>query len=246
MALLEVPGIQVSLFEKSPSVGGRVATRRYGETYVNHGTEVFYGAMRVRLEDPVAAEMASHFAFDGPATALPKAMRRRLEEHAPRFQAFFNRRVARVALEGILETPERQEAFDHVLLTCPLPQARELCGGELLPPVTYTKQIILIGTVEGVPVRLPLPEDWSERHFDRADQELREMAQDVVGHPTAGLDVKKWRYARVRQGVPTFFYSLSPRITLAGDGFDPLVAHDAGAAWLSGMKAAEFIIRVLG
>lgn len=72
---------RVTILEKSPSVGGRVATRRFGELYVNHGVEKFDGLLRVMDNDPEAKKFIKSNVFKGRATDFPKDLRDQLLQY---------------------------------------------------------------------------------------------------------------------------------------------------------------------
>jgi len=221
LELIKDPSVTVNIFEKSPSVGGRVATRRFDNSFVNHGCPAFWGEQ---------------------ATNLPKAMRDKLLK-SPKAKLHTKTRVARVGLTGEikLDNGEHQQ-FDHVLITAPLPQARELLLENILPEIVYSKSILFIGEVEGQGVRLEMGPTWCEEHFEKSDEELRALGEKSLKRSLHGLDVKKWRYAQVLFGVKRSYFEFGPCINIAGDAFDPRGQYRFKAAWFSGLASVEKIL----
>lgn len=247
LALAQVPNVALSYFEKSPSVGGRVATRRFAGSFVNHGAPVFEDLAKVLELDPEAKKFQPELEFSREATALPKAMREHLvKQFGERVSFHFNTRVRTVTSLGVVTLEDGgQQQFDHVIITAPLPQIREMLGTAVLPQITYDKRVLFIGVNPQGPVRLELSRVWSEAHFELPDSDLRTEAQQFLEQDLSGLDLKKWRYAEVRQGLAQSHYRFAPTITLAGDAFDPTLQHRASAAWLSGLAAAQALQETL-
>lgn len=229
---------KVTLYEKSPSVGGRIASRRFGTVVVNHGAPVFHGN-ELLISDPLFPEFSPKLNFSGAATDLPKVMRDKLLQ-SPNVSVFFNTRILSISDRAIVRTSEGPGiVFDAVILTAPLPQVRELIGHEVLPSVSYSKQVLFIGSENDSPVRLELPQEFSEMNFEDADSVLREKAEAFLSRPLASLDLKKWRYSRVISGHKENFYKLNSQVLIAGDAFDPHGKFHAGSAWLSGLMVAR-------
>lgn len=232
-ALELVPHHRVTIFEKSPGVGGRVATRRLTSTFINHGAYKFDGQDYVR-SDPMASKFARYFSFEEGATLLPKAMRDSLIKSRANFR--LNTRVLKIIGNGIyLETGER-ERYDSIILTAPLPQVREILGeDDLFPEVSYNKALLFIGENNGLPVLWEVPREITDELFDLTEEEIRgKFSQNLQG-----LTLKKWRYSRVEKGVPQLFGKYRPEILIAGDAFDPEHNHHIGASWLSGLAAGK-------
>lgn len=215
---------QIIIVEKSPSVGGRVATRRFGEFYVNHGTENFGGLDRVLKEDLLASKWVKEDCFSGRATELPKIMRDELLEKNVEFK--FDWEVSEVGENKVESTKGQHLYFDQLIITAPVPQIEKITG-QKIPGVQYEKCILFIGLKDGKTVRREMDTEWSEKMFDHSDLEID------------GLSVKKWRYARVSQGLKTSFFELNHNIFLAGDAFDPEAQFNLGSSWLSGLKAGK-------
>lgn len=236
-AALEIKVGEVHFFEKSPSVGGRVASRRYEEKVVNHGAMEFNG-LALLDNDPEASNFHRELSLRPRATDLPKAMRDALLQRG-NVRFFFQNRVREVNREGEVFIEDGVKYFyDQVILTPPIPQIRELLKEDVMPEVEYEKSILFIGQRAGKPVRIELPTFFAERFFERSDDELRALAEAHFG-PLQGLDLKKWRYARVRVGVPQTFVRINPRTLLCGDAFDPEGNYHLGAAWRSGASAGR-------
>jgi predicted NAD/FAD-dependent oxidoreductase len=230
--------MKVTIWEKSPSVGGRIATRRFDLGSVNHGAEKFDDQERVLKLDPMALEYSSLFQFSGSATDLPKALRKVLESSAERVQFRFKDRVKNIQGNGKLLN-ENNEAFsyDQILITSPLPQTRELLSKNVCAEVEYTKCILFIGAGK----RIEMSEDFAEFFFEESDEAILGKAEIELNQKLLGLDVKKWRYAQVKKGVAVPFYQ-EGKVTLAGDAFDDQKKYNAASAWLSGRAAALHIM----
>ncbi len=237
-AALELSGKhQITLFEKSPSVGGRVATRRFGSIPVNHGAEKFDGLEHLK-NDPFADKFKNYLGLKGSATDLPKVMRDLLQRN-PQVTFRFNTKIADVSKSLHVQLEDGNLlSFDHIIITAPVAQAQMMVREKILPEVTYTKQISFIGVEEQVPVKIMLTENDSERLFDESDEVIRSHAEFLIGE-TKNLDLKKWRYSRVIKGHKDFFYPFTRDILICGDAFDPEEKFNLGSAWKSGLMAAR-------
>ncbi len=229
---------KVTLYEKSPSVGGRVASRRFGSAVVNHGAANFDG-MDYLENDSLAEKFRSEFDFTEAATKLPKAMRDMLLE-SPNLSVHFNSKISSISYQCELKNESGLEnSYDAVIITAPIPQVRELLGIQILPGIYYSKQILFIGTENDMPVRLELPGEFSEDFFEEEEELIRKRAEDLFSYSLSGLFLKKWRYSRVLNGSKNYFYQHNPKIIIAGDAFDPGGHHHLGASWISGLMAAR-------
>ncbi len=230
--------VKVTLWEKSPSVGGRIATRRFDSGSVNHGAEKFDDLERVLKTDLMAQEYSSLLKLSGSATDLPKAMRKILENSPEMIQLRFNDRVKAIHQSGELET-EKGETFhyDHILITSPLPQTRELLSKNVCAEIKYTMCILFIGAG----TRLQMSDEFSEKYFEESDDDIRLKAEMILDRKLEGLDLKKWRYSQVKAGIDIPFYN-DRKISLAGDAFDDQKKYNAASAWLSGLAAAKNIM----
>lgn len=229
----------VHIWEKSPSVGGRLATRRFEDKFVNHGAPQFNNYERVLATDPMAKKYAHHFSFKDQATKLAKEMK---EDYLkPSYTDIsFGERVLKVKGSS-LHLEDSVFHYDHVLITSPLDQTRELLESPLSAKAEYSKKILFIGVTDGEPQRIELSDDASEKYFELSDEEIRSHAEKEIAQSLSGLQIKKWRYCQVKKGVSAPFVSFSSNITLAGDAFDSLGEFNMASAWLSGMHAALFI-----
>lgn len=239
-AALELSGKHhITLFEKSPSVGGRLATRRIGDIPVNHGAEMFHG-MEHLVNDPFAEKFRNYLPLSGAATDLPKAMRDYLLRN-PQVKMPFNSKVIDASKNNLqLENGDLQ-SFDRIIITAPIPQVRLILKESILSEVTYSKQILFIGTSENEAVKISLSEEDSERIFEESDEIIRRHADFLIGE-NSDLDLKKWRYSRVKKGHKGFFYQFTPEILICGDAFDPEEKFNLGSAWKSGLMAARSIL----
>lgn len=227
------------MFEKSPSVGGRLATRRFTDGFVNHGAQEFTDHERVLSHDPKAWKFRADILFhDSPATALAKALRDELLDSG-RVSFAFSTHVTQVTGQGeVLTASAPPRSFHRVIITAPMPQTQVLLGSPVQSGVQFAKAVLFIGEHEGRIQRLELPEDWAEAHFELPEDELRTRAEEFLQRPLGKLSLKKWRYSRVLQGMDLTHGSFSDRVFLAGDTFDPQRRYGLAAAWLSGRMAA--------
>lgn len=230
--------LQVIFFEKSPSVGGRVATRRMDAAFVNHGATEFHTPALVTSADPQASQWEALMDFTPGATRLPKALRDRLLDLGQVFH--FNARVASVSEAGgvKLETGD-EHSFDHVFISSPVSQTRVLLNDDVLSHVSYTLKVLFLGVVDGRPQRIEMTDAWSAENFERRDPELLQLAEQILDTALPGFTVKKWRYSQVSRGHQQTHFNYSPRVTLIGDAFDPTGDCRLSAAWLSGMHGAQ-------
>lgn len=224
----------VTLFEKSAGVGGRVSTRRSDDISINHGAPRFDRFETLFEADPPSIKYRQHFTFDPAATALPKAMRNDLLELGAKLM--LNAEVTSVNDGKLLMADKNIIKFEAVLITCPIPQARKLLGGEILPRVDYTKEIRLIGVRDKKPWIEELPQKLVEEVFELTEEEIRSRC-----NIPSDLMVKKWRFARVKTGMPTLFCKITDRMLVAGDAFDPRGHYDLSSAWVSGLSSGMFL-----
>ena len=231
---------EVSLFEKSSSVGGRIATRRFENTSINHGASNFDG-IELLEGDPLAQKLKEHLSLLGAATELPKAMRDLLQPR-PKLSFHFKTKISHVNKDLTIEIENGETlGFDEVIITAPVPQARELLREKILPEITYTKQISFIGMNDSGPVKWMLSEDDSDKIFDESEETIRAHADRIFGS-TAGLDCKKWRYSRVHKGYPNYFFEHTNNIFICGDAFNPQQTFHLGSAWRSGLMTARRVL----
>ena len=225
--------LHIIFFEKSRSVGGRVATRRFDEGFVNHGADDFTTMEALIKEDPSLKDHDS-YSLKGEATKVPKLLRDLLSKQA-NIEMKFSSKVIRVKEEVVTTEDGKDHQFDHILLTAPAPQVSEMLGSAPLP-ISYDKKILFIGPQ----IKVYFPDHLTDEYFDQSEEAIRLAAQNEGLHHQ-GLELKKWRYANVIKGVSKNFESFTTSITIAGDGFDPLHQYGLKAAWLSGSSAGNFI-----
>ena len=233
-ALELAPAHKVIIFEKSAGVGGRIATRRFGNVPVNHGAPSFERRSAI-YHDHISENFEAEFLFTGAATDLPKAIRDSFLNLGGEIR--LNTKVASVQEKKLIMENGEEEVFDGVIITAPLPQVRELLKRDLLPDVRYTKELLLIGERNGVPVVERLPAGLTEELFELPEEEIRAKC----GIEARDLSLKKWRYARVEKGVPAYYYAAAEKILIAGDAFDPHGHYDIASAWISGRLAGSVL-----
>ncbi len=235
--------MKITILEKSHSVGGRVATRRFGEHFVNHGTQNFNGLTRVLREDSIASELIGQNFFSGQATELPKRLRDRLlSQYSERVQFRFGWE-ARAILPSSLKSVSGEELNFHTLIvTAPVPQFEKMLPVRV-SGVHYQKCLLFIGVWDSTPVRFEMDPEWSEEWFEGTDTEITLRAEEHLGHTLSGLSLKKWRYSRIKKGLRTSFYIVSDKIFLAGDAFDVQGEYDLGASWISGLSVSHHLLK---
>jgi renalase len=245
-AALEValnPNNKITILEKSISVGGRVATRRFGNTFVNHGALNFGGLQRVLNVDPFSNKFLQKDYFDSPATELPKKLKEELiTDHGPKIEFKFNWEVSKVVgNECVISVDGKIERFDHLIITAPAPQTEKMTGIPL-PEIKYHKIILFFGPTGNELHRIEMDTDWSEIFFDLSDEEITKAAEIKLNRSLSGLTIKKWRYARVAKGLATHYYLLKRNVVMAGDAFDPKGEFNLGSSWLSGFNVGKALL----
>lgn len=223
----------ITIFEKSAGVGGRVATRRAEAVHINHGAPKF-DRSEILTDDPVAEKYARFFQFQDAATSLPKAMRDDLVKSGVKF--LLNTKVARVEDKKVILENQSVQNFEAILLTAPVPQIQEMVGTEVLPHIEYSKEILFIGARNGMAVIEKVPQEMVEELFELSEEEIRQRL-----NPPADLALKKWRYSRVKSGSRKLFCKITDRMLIAGDAFDPAGQWDLASAWISGRSAGMFL-----
>ncbi len=239
--LVKAGGYHVVMVEKSSSVGGRVATRRFAHTHTNHGALSFDGWERARLLDDLAREYEVEQDLPAAATDLPKKLRDDLLQHPDRFTLRTKWQAQEVGEGSVVGSDGEKIESDVVVLTAPTPQVESLCRCSI-PQVQYTKSILIVGEIQRQSVRWEMDRAWSEEHFEMTDTAIIAQAQLALGNDLSGLSVKKWRYARVAVGMAVWFLPLSENVLVAGDAFDPAGKYDLSSSWLSGLQVARFIM----
>lgn len=209
---------------------------------MNHGTTRFDDLDKVLAFDKDSSDFFNLMAFNHQATLLPKAMRDKLLMYDGKINFNFKTKVLEVKNDGELFTDQGEKyQYDHILITSPLEQIREMLKQEILTDISYSKCILFIGNIENESRRIEMDEAFSENFFDKPDSEIIEHAKKIVGNSILNLEIKKWRYSTVKSGYPKSLYHLNQNITLSGDAFDSSQNFRLGAAWLSGMSAGKFI-----
>ena len=182
---LAARGFAVTLFDKSPRAGGRMATRRLevpglGSATFDHGCLRWQG-----VDGEFAARLGLEPWF-ADAYRSPGGMRAAVERLAGNLKRTLGTRVDSVRRAGEcweLTAAGHTSAADWLILTPPLPQALNLLGdaADELPPglrdVQYTRCVSLLATGRGV-TRLPA---WGGIWFDT------EPLRAVVDNHTKGV-----------------------------------------------------------
>jgi len=176
---LAARGHQVTIFEKSRGLGGRIATRRIGDAVIDHGVPALWSAgpladLAAGLEEPPReislplgdASGALHhgrrpFAYASGLTRLPKQLAADLDV----------RRGVRIAVlracEGTLELGDEHGnghgSYERVVISAPAPQAAELLAtltserwrAELMRAIAYEPAVVYLAGL-----RLPAHPPW--------------------------------------------------------------------------------------
>jgi predicted NAD/FAD-dependent oxidoreductase len=232
----------LTFWEKASSVGGRVATRRVESQFINHGSTKFDNLELVMQQDYDASKFEPFFDFSEGATKLPKAMKDEINKLTSNIQWNFNKKITHITLDGKLESEKDLYEYDAILITAPLPQTEILLGQKFSFPYAYSKAILFLGLENGTPIRIEMPADWSETSFEFSDEKIVESAEIILNRNLTGFTVKKWRYARVLEGLNIPYLQYSPNIFLANEAFDPDHRYDCASAWLSGLKAGRTLL----
>lgn len=228
------PAHEVTILEKSSGVGGRIASRRMGSVVVNHGAQEFQRGAWILNGDPLAKKFETLLPLKAAATDLPKALR----DEFLRLGGVLRLKTRIKKLEGKTVTFEDGQSlsFDAAVLTSPVPQTREILAQAILPGIDYSKDIFLIGEKNSRPVIQKLPPQMAEELFELPDEDLRRS----LPSEDRELDLKRWRYSRVKLGHPQAFYVHREDVVLAGDAFDPEGIYDIASAWVSGREAGRY------
>jgi renalase len=230
----------LTFWEKSSSVGGRVATRRFESQFINHGATKFDNLELVKKRDQSASKFEPYFDFSEGATKLPRAMRDEINKLSSNINWNFNKQITRITLDGKLQSDKNLYEYDAILITAPLPQSEILLSQNFSFAYAYTKAILFLGLENGNPIRIEMPVAWSESFFfELSDEQIMEAAEVILNRSLKGFTVKKWRYARVRHGLDLPYLQYSPNIFLANEAFDPDHRYDCASAWLSGLMAGR-------
>jgi predicted NAD/FAD-dependent oxidoreductase len=233
---------KIIILEKSKSVGGRVATRRFDSTYVNHGAEKFDGLQRVLDSDSKAQHLLDKNYFEARATDLPKRLYYALVYHHGSKVSFkFDWEVSKLINDTQLQNTNGELLhFDQLIITAPVPQIEKITETHI-PNIKYNKCILFIGEINNNAIRIEMNPIWSEEFFDLTDEEIFLAAKNSK-YIVEGLKIKKWRYATVQIGIKESFLKLKENIYVAGDAFDPECVFNLGSSWLSGMNTAKEIL----
>lgn len=228
LELARLRRFDITFWEKSRSVGGRVATRRFESGFVNHGAddaETFKDLLK-------AENLFPELNLMGEATGVMKALRDLILEHQ-NVRMNFSSEVSRVEKNKITLTDGSNHHFDHILLTAPMPQINKLLGFDLLD-IQYDMKILFIGPGQ----KIYLPDHLVNEHFDSSEDAIRAEAEKLgIAHQS--LELKKWRYANVLKGISQTHQTYYPHFSVAGDGFDPHHQYGLKAAWSSGKAVAQ-------
>ena len=245
-AALEVakdPNSRIIFLEKSVSVGGRVATRRLENTFVNHGTMQFGGLKRVIQSDPFATSLLQKNYFDTQATELPKRLKEELIlNYTSKIEFKFKWEVSKViGNECVISVDGDIQRFDRLIMTAPSPQVERMTGISL-PDIKYHKTIVFFGLIDNAPERFEMDATWSERFFDLPNDEIMLAAEAKLNKSLKGFTIKKWRYARVARGLDASYLLLRRKVVMAGDAFDPKGEFNLGSSWLSGLNVGKALL----
>ena len=207
--VLSKAGHQVTVLEKSRSLGGRCATRKFGDHVVDHGLQYFTlrdPVVRKEVEEVAGAELCK---LTAPILqAEPKGMVYR--EGEERFYLHSgNNRLGRILAEGLevlteTEVPKVEKSwrkwklagreFDAVISCAPWPQSAALAGLRVSEPVYDPCLTVLL-----------------EYQVGRACGEGAYARVDISGKdPLAWIACENVKEGRVAEGCTVYVIQASP------------------------------------
>jgi len=237
---LHQAGIKHLILEKSKGLGGRIASRRIGDSSFDHGVSEFSldpegkAIFEKIFNSQDYTLVGNQVRFKTPAT---NSIKRVLAGREIKKEAKVIRITKNDLFNVELESGEVLKA-KNIVITAPAPQTLELANSFLseqsiksLKQVRYTKRIILFSSLS---MKMKMMDDlFSELNFEKTDQEILSLSG------AEGFDsVKKWRYEKVISGIPQDFISENG-IHVIGDMFQGSQSTGVQAA----VKSAERFLR---
>lgn len=141
---LQQAGFKVTLFEKSKSPGGRMATRRVGNGRMDHGAVYFTvrtDAFQALVDDWLKEGKVQHwFGSVHPRYVGSEGMNPLMKHYAKGLTVHLNTKITNVYYEdnqvSLTDSDGERHIFDLAIITAPLPQAIELLQYSTLPVST--------------------------------------------------------------------------------------------------------------
>ncbi|AOM83905.1 NAD(P)/FAD-dependent oxidoreductase [Salisediminibacterium beveridgei] len=138
---LKQEGYEVTVFEKSTSPGGRMATRRVGNGRMDHGAVFFTvrtEAFQKQVDEWVNEGAARHwFGDDHPRYVGTEGMNPLMKQYAKGLTIQLETKITDIQYEDdkvmVADENGNRHLFDSVVLTSPLPQTIEVLNGSTLP-----------------------------------------------------------------------------------------------------------------
>ncbi|ADH98285.1 NAD(P)/FAD-dependent oxidoreductase [Salisediminibacterium selenitireducens] len=138
---LKEAGCDVTVFEKSKSPGGRMATRRVGDGKMDHGavfftvrSEAFQTQVDTWLKD---GQVRRWFGEEHPRYTGTEGMNPLMKHYATYVNVTLNTKITDILYQDqqvtLIDQDNIKRIFDAVILTAPLPQTMELISGTALP-----------------------------------------------------------------------------------------------------------------
>lgn len=225
--------ISWTVLEKSKGVGGRIATRRWGENSIWN-----MGASEIQVEGRELQAFLKRWQTD-------------THESRDTFSAE-NMNTIPKTLWAELQTSTIQTEFKFNLFKKSLVTSIERIETTRAPrfKITFQQDVIEKSIIaDWVIIHAPIPQakGWRWRNLPFPD-ELNEVAyqSEEVVHPSPAENPSHvWKYANVSKAHPGFYF-FKDGLGFCGDGFacgmNPSRENGIERAWISGRSLADFLI----
>lgn len=257
-------GAEVTVFDKSRGVGGRLATRRSDVGAFDHGAPLVQGdgaGFAEAMDGLASAERHGDGwrGLPGMSGLLKPWLAGAI--HVP------GCRIVRIEKRVLVdETDARHGPFDAVIVAVPAPQALDLTGQDALAQVVMDPVWTVLAAWDGAGAEDPDPvapldkillqrgpgfrwiaharAEWSRANLERTKADIAaELLTSLVralGQVEAPihLDAHRWRYARVARPLGAPFLDCGDGVLAGGDW---ALGPDAGHAFASGRAMAREI-----
>lgn len=247
--LLKKKGLELTIFEKSKGLGGRIATRRIEDHGFDHGAPYLseHESLRSLLSEAgiKSTTTSQGLLYSGGMTKLAKFLGTELP--LKKSTRVTNLRQERNMWR--LRTDAHEEfAFDQVVLTAPLPQSLELLEQsqihfeQILRNITYTKALLALVITDSELGPSPFLKDLQSiismdarglhprGYVLRASAEFSEKHFDASDEEiltffrslyenVSHIELKRWRYATPQSTIPRSYLEVADGLFLIGDSF---------------------------
>lgn len=193
---LQNKGFDVTVFEKSKSPGGRMATRRVGNGRMDHGAVFFTvrtEAFQEQVNDWMKESAAYHWFGDKhPRYAGTDGMNPLMKHLAKGLTIHLDTRITNMNYEDnqmtLTDADEKQHVFDGAVVTAPLPQAMDLINGSTIPISTDQREALAKVTYEPCYVGLfELGETVPVGEHGLLDEDLPKGIMKIVANEQKGI-----------------------------------------------------------